>query len=70
VNQVLLEILLVWIVGIPALAIVGASMLARRRERLMRYERVTRHPGFTGHGRSLTSVRPRLARSQARFPAA
>jgi hypothetical protein len=43
---VLLDILLVWIIGIPVLAIAGAAVLARRRERLTREARVMRRRGL------------------------
>jgi hypothetical protein len=68
VNHVLLEILLVWIVGIPALAIAGATMLARRRARLTRYDRVI--PFHRGVRRSVLAASRSGARSHLRFPAA
>jgi hypothetical protein len=42
---VLLDILLVWIIGIPALAIAGALLLVRRRKRLLREARLMRRRG-------------------------
>jgi hypothetical protein len=42
---VLLDILLVWIIGIPALAIAGAVLLVRRRERVVREARLMRRRG-------------------------
>jgi hypothetical protein len=47
VAHVLLEILLVWTVGIPVLAIGGATMLAWRRQRLVRSGRA-RFAGSSG----------------------
>jgi hypothetical protein len=49
----LLEILLVWIVGIPALAVGAATVLARRRERILRRRTSLGGPTRRGAGRRI-----------------
>jgi hypothetical protein len=67
---VLLEILLVWIVGIPALAVGAATMLARRRERLMGSAHVIHFHRVVARSRRLPGSSRRGASSRLRFPAA
>ena len=72
VDEMLLEILVAWVIGIPALAIGGAVVLAVRRERWLRYQRSlrrARHAGPRGGVGFVRAARP-AARNHLRSPAA